>query len=1019
MAASIATALAGPFEIISKVEPSAGSWAGGSGDSEIPIVSPDGRYVLFTSTANNLLGTASNTPLPSAFPPKLNVFLRDRINNTTTLVSVNLWGTDGGNDDSVPVMFSTNAQYVLFESAASDLVAGDTNAASDIFIRDLVHGTTTLVSANTNGNAGQSASQNATMTPDGRYVAFVSAAADFVPNDTNGIPDVFVRDCTTGTTTLASVGARSSNIRVPFFWNSSESPLITPDGRYVAFLSAATNFVPGVRTASDIYLRDLVMGTTTQASSQGRNALKSVFGTADGFCYNHSLSDDGQFIAYEVCRASGTDLIEPAIVVRCNTLTGQTDVVSTNACTAWSHLEELHTLEMTPDGRFIAFTGNTNGTDGSTTCIYVWDGQSGTSALASTNLLGEVPDHTTCAWITLDSQARWVAFLSTSTNMVTNAVTGDLHLYLHDLLAGTTTLVDVNTNGVELPITREVSPSFSADGRFVAFEGLGSPFVPGPRNQTSDIFLRDLATGNGEIISAHAPGLALTTASGSSMIASSSASADGRYIAFVSDGKNLSANDTNLVGDIYVRDRATGSNVLVSVCTNGLAGSWRSVEPAISGNGRYVVFSSTADDLVAGDTNNRSDIFLRDLESGSTFLVSMNASGTGSGNDASYAHKASSDGRYVLFLSAATNLTTDSLSGYEHLFLRDVQAGTNYALTTNYYKVTASALTPNGRFAAFVVPSQNMYCVWDSQLLRRISTTSATGLRSQIAISPDGSRVVVATTDGIAAAIIADNSTVVIADGTPPATSSLAGWRFSSDGRWFVYTCLINGTNQVYLYDFQERTNFLVSAGFLSTAPAFGRSDSPDISPDARFVAFRSAASDLVPGDTNSLPDIFVFDRQNSTMTLLSSSRFGSSAGNSRSSAPFFTADGNTLLFQSWASDLVPSDFNQNVDVFAYSLYYSGAIPLFHAQVLPGAGTGQSPTVSWPTLPGKTYHVQFKNDLNDTAWQDLPGGIVILGNQGYFTETSSPKARRFYRVVASDETALNSSGKPPSMQDRL
>ena len=183
--------------------------AGGSGDSGLSIISRDGRYVLFASTANNLTLTNNNN---SVLPRRFNVFLRDRLASTTTLVSVNMAGNGGGNGDSFPTGISTNGQFALFESSASDLVAGDTNNASDIFVRDVVNGLTTLVSVSTNGTSGNGTSRGSVMTGNGRYVAFVSTASNLVPGDTNGIADVFVRDLQAGTTTLASVGASTNSI---------------------------------------------------------------------------------------------------------------------------------------------------------------------------------------------------------------------------------------------------------------------------------------------------------------------------------------------------------------------------------------------------------------------------------------------------------------------------------------------------------------------------------------------------------------------------------------------------------------------------------------------------------------------------------------------------------------------------------------------------------------------------------------------------------------------------------------
>jgi Tol biopolymer transport system component len=239
-----APAIGQPIQLVSVRDPSQGPPAGGSGDSWTPIISPDGRYVLFASTANNLLAITNDTPIPARFPAPLNVFLRDRTNGTTTLVSVNLTVSAGGNADSIPVGLSTNGRYAVFESSASDLVAGDTNNATDVFVRDQVSGTTLLVSVSTNGQVGNGASRSPAMTPDGRYVAFVSAANNLVAGDTNRIPDVFVRDLQANVTALVSVGARSTNTTSVV--GGSEAPDISADGRYVAFYSTATNLVPGV-----------------------------------------------------------------------------------------------------------------------------------------------------------------------------------------------------------------------------------------------------------------------------------------------------------------------------------------------------------------------------------------------------------------------------------------------------------------------------------------------------------------------------------------------------------------------------------------------------------------------------------------------------------------------------------------------------------------------------------------------------------------------------------------------------
>ena len=403
--------------------------AGGYGSSGLPIVSADGRYVLFASTANNLVLTNNNN---SVLPQRMNVFLRDRVSNTTTLVSVNLAGTGGGNGDSFPTAISTNDQFVLFESGASDLVANDTNAANDVFVRDLVNGITTLVSVSTSGGSANltGTSRSSVMTPDGRYVAFVSTATNLVAGDTNGIPDVFVRDLQAGTTTLVSVGAAASAFydpqnHVPA--STSESPDITPDGRYVVFYSSATNLVPGVATSGEVYVRDLLAGSTTWVSTDARAIFQFVTGSTNAASCNFSISDNGRFVAYEVCTNTPTGTPAAGLILRYHLATGLTDIISANANTPVLSPEFIHNLAMTPDGRFVAYVDDIGNYTGTNTAIYLWDAQSGLSTLVSAVWNSPATPATgICDSPMVSSNGQWICFVSTATRPHSDHTVGRL-----------------------------------------------------------------------------------------------------------------------------------------------------------------------------------------------------------------------------------------------------------------------------------------------------------------------------------------------------------------------------------------------------------------------------------------------------------------------------------------------------------------------------------------------------------------------------------------------------------------
>jgi hypothetical protein len=963
----------------------------GSGDSITPIISADGRYVLFASTANNLVVIGTNQPIPAVAPSPLNVYLRDRVSATTTLVSVNSSGTGGGNDNSWPTAISTNGQYVLFESAASNLVSGDTNKATDVFIRNLVSGHTELVSAKTNGVAGNRDSSGSAMTPDARYVVYLSSATDLVPNDSNGIADVFVRDLQTGSITLVSVGARSAS---GFVQPSLISPEISDDGRYVLFTSAGTNLVPGVQTTNELYLADLVASTTTWVSSAATQAVWNVFRNTKSASFNYIMSRDGRFVSYETY-APSANVATTGIILRYDNQTALTDVISTNALAL--PLGNNRSLDMTPDGRFVAFIGSTNGPPANNSSILVWDSQSGNTTLASGDLGGQIPSNSICARPVLDSSGQYVAFLSAGSGLVTNPVSSDFHLYRRDLQAGSTVLLDSDTNNSGALLNTAPIPSLSADGQLVAFESVDAKLTVRDSNRSLDVFVRNIGSTSTELISARATALPSPTPNAPNTLSLFSVSSDGRFVAFSTEADNVIANDTNNCRDVVIRDLLLGTNVLISANTNNLPANNLSTDPAITGDGRFVAFTSAANDLIPGDSNKALDVFIRDLQTGSTSLISVNSSGTGPGNKNSFSPLLSTNGRFVLFHSGSTDLTPGSYFGADNLFLRDRQAGTTTSLAPD--GVALTAMTPDGHFVAFTgfltTPGNfpNLY-VWDTQSSTRIYTNVMNTSIAGIAISPDGRKLVYGTSAGILLVDPVANSTPLVLSSNWP--SAKPSFRFNADGRYLVCslstTNAAGGTNQVYLFDLQLNNRLLVSRKFNTSNPANGPSDSADISPDGRFIAYRSAASDILPADTIGVPDIFLYDPQTGVTTLLTQSRIGNYAADNRSRSPIFSGDGKILFFESSASDLVGQTFNFNPNIFAYGTYVMPPFPLAIAL------DTQGPLLSWPIVPGKIYQVQFKNGLSDDLWQDLNGNTFFDGSTQYFRDTTPLPGLRFYRI---------------------
>ena len=260
---------------------SAGNQA--NGPSAIPEISADGRYIVFCSDASNLVPGDTNS--------YWDVFVYDRQTGATTRVSVSSGGnqgTYGGCCYFSGAVISADGRYVAFESGASNMVPGDTNGIPDIFVRDRQTGVTERVSVDSAGNQGNGYSWWAAISADGRYVAFYSEASNLVPGDTNGAPDVFVRDRQTGTTTRVSVDSAGNQAN-----GSSAKPAMSADGRYTGFSSSASNLVPGDTNAvPDIFVHDSQTGTTTRVS------VDSAGNQANQSSEDPAISADGRYVAF-------------------------------------------------------------------------------------------------------------------------------------------------------------------------------------------------------------------------------------------------------------------------------------------------------------------------------------------------------------------------------------------------------------------------------------------------------------------------------------------------------------------------------------------------------------------------------------------------------------------------------------------------------------------------------------------------------------------------------------------------
>ena len=308
--------------------------------------------------------------------------------------------------------------------------------------------------------------------------------------------------------------------------------------------------------------------------------------------------------------------------------------------------------EITPDGRFIVFTSQEQGTnaDGS---VRLWDSQTQTNVLVSTNLSGVYSPNTLAQAPSLSPDGRFVVFLSTASDLTTNSVSAGFHVFQNDLSTGSITMLDVDTNGAGSTDFDGTYPTMSTNGQFIAFSGPCSLGAAGHQRRGRCLCAQHLRRRDGIDFSTQSLAAGPGTGDRYSAEGPLSISADGRWVAFSSYANDLFPGDTNNARDVFLCDRLSGSNLLVSVAANGGAAlGGDSMQPVISTNGQYVFFASAATNLTTGNVYTSPpyyNIFRRDLLAQTTTLVSVSTNGVNAGNGDSVSPVISQDGRYVCF----------------------------------------------------------------------------------------------------------------------------------------------------------------------------------------------------------------------------------------------------------------------------------------------------------------------------------------------------------------------------------
>jgi Tol biopolymer transport system component len=478
-------------------------------------------------------------------------------------------------------------------------VTGDHNGFSDVFLIDSRNRIPQRISVSM-AEEGDQDSGFPVISGDGRTVAYVSQATNLFPGDSNGLPDVLAyRDLVPPYVSRISVSSSGSEGDD----HSNVGTRVSADGRYVLFGSWASNLVEGdTNGVSDMFLHDLHTSATMRVSVDSSGA------EGDGGCYDPAICADGGVVA------------------------------------------------------FASYASNlTPGDSNDALDVFVHDLESGSTSRVSVGTLGEEGDEDSRGpWLSADG--RYVAFYSLASTLVADDTNEKYDVFLHDRVTGITTRESLAPGNQQLYLD-SIEPSLSADGRMLAFESWALILVPDDTNMVSDCFVKDLQTGVITAISRNSEGTLGDQKSDDVVI-----SANGTFCVFESEATNLVSCDTNGTTDVFGYDLITGSITRLSVDSFGQQSDGLSDDP-YQVDGCHVVFRSEATNLVTGDTNLVRDVLLHDLETGITERVSVDPEGV-EGNDISEYPSISADGTVIAMRSLASNLVPGDTNGVRDTFVR-------------------------------------------------------------------------------------------------------------------------------------------------------------------------------------------------------------------------------------------------------------------------------------------------------------------------------------------------------------
>jgi hypothetical protein len=923
-----------------------------NGSSGHAVISADGRYVAFESWAGNLVPDDTNGTW--------DIFVYDRENGSMTRVSVSSAGAQGNSASHSPCISATG-RFIAFESSAA-LSASDRTYWSDVYVHDLLTGETSLVSVTSAGVQGNDEAVGAFISGDGRYVGFTSYASDLVFGDTNGAPDIFVHDRLTNETLRVSVASDGTQANTGAGLGS-----ISMDGHFTVFSSYSNNLVSGdtgttngnYGSGDDVFVHDMITGETTRVSVDP-DGLQLNYGAYMGSVGDvfSSISADGRYVTFLSWASNvvpgDTNGTQDAFV-RDRTL-GKTVMLSA-AADGTPGNGQTYAPYISADGRSVVFGSSAENLIGNDTnmrsdvFVSTLTVTAAPFVVASPSFLKydrvalSQHDSRTISILNIGSAALTFGTLAIGGNDPSEFTLPSDTCSGQELLPASSCSVEIRFSPVS-PMSRSAVltvPSNAPNNSLMqlSLSGMGGPspdpflYVSRPDIDFADVVVSTVSSaqsltisnaGTGDLIlgtlsleGAHASQFRVLseTCSGRTLASGAGCTVQAQFqpdslgarscvLSIHSNGANNVVTQVALTGTSVVpRPAAVETTIRASVATDGSQGNDWSYHPALSADGRFVVFESKATNLVPGDTNLAPDFFVRDLLTGTTSRVSIASDGAQAiapPNTWPWS-SLSADGRYAAFTSEAVNLVENDGNVEKDIFVHDRQTGTTVRASVSSAGAEANdmaympRLSRNGKLVAFQSAATNLVfpqtTQWTANIYVRNLDTAQTILVSKATDSTYGNS--------------SSNDPSISSDGRYIAFDSLATNLVPGDTNKSPDPNYAGTGRDVFVHDLQTGVTTRVSVAS-DGSQANGNSQYPSISGDGRYVAFESSSTNFgatIPVGTG---QIFLRDRVSGTTALISKNSNGDPADND-SQYPSISTDGRYVEFTSRATNLGGSGF--------------------------------------------------------------------------------------------------------------